>query len=190
MRYSINTVERQFSPKEAAEISGVSTTLQRDWRRRGVLPEKDGAKWATFTLTDVIEMTVMRAFSESGLSLETARNIAGMTVLPVLASLSRWDDTAVFEGHKLTAEQEELCRSGAVRGATEEDQFSFVALPEIAGGVSASRLKKLGDGEMVMARHKSFHAVVVDHYALAHHIGETALLPLITFKVELESEAD
>ncbi len=188
MKYNINTISHEFSPKEAARVSDVSTALQRDWRRRGILPKRQGGTWSTFSLDDVIEMTAMRAFSKSGLSLEASENIAGLAVLPVIATLSRWDDTAVFEGDKLNEDQMARVRSSAVVGASEDDQFSFVALPEKVHGSSAARLKNLADGEMIMSRNKSFHAIVLDHVGLAHHIANNSPLPLIRYIVEVTED--
>ena len=188
MKYAVETLTHEFSPKEAAAVSGVSTALQRDWRRRGVLPQRIDKKWSTFELSDIIEMTVMRRFSQSGLSLESSAQIAGLAVLPVIATLSRWDDTAVFEGDELSDDEMDRCRKGAVGGVSEDEQFSFVALPGKEDGASAARLTNLSDGESIMAQNNSYHAIVLDHYGLAHHIAKSSPLPIIRYVVTV-SEA-
>lgn len=180
MGYTVETLERKFSPKEAAEISGVSTSLQRDWRRRGFLTSDNPDGWASFSAEDIIRMTVMRSLSRSGLSLDAAETVSSMSVLPVLATLSRW---ASFVGDPIPSEEQEEIQSNAIAGVSEEEQFSFVALPEQDGGVSAARLKDLKDGEMIMGKSKSFLGLVVDHYGLAHQISDKAEGAIITYKV-------
>lgn len=185
MKYTVETITDEFSPKEAASISGVSTVLQRDWRRRGVLPDRQGKKWSKFTLSNVIQMTVMRAFTKSGISLESAETLSHMAILPVLDTFSRRDDVSVFIGDPLNEEQESRIRRTHVSGASEDDQFSFVALPESESGTSAARLSDLSRGEMIMSQNNSFHGIVVDHNRLAHHIAEKASLPIIRFHVKI-----
>jgi hypothetical protein len=192
MSFRTETVHREFSPKEAAEVSGVSPDLQRDWRRRGVLPGRVGGKWTSFTLYDVIQLTVMRAFSQSGLSLELAETFSGLAILPVLATFYRWDDTAIFTGDELSEDDQKYVRANGVRGASEDQQFSFVALPPSNGEVSAARLEHLARGEQMMSEIGSFHGIVIDHIGLAHHIAQTAKLPLAWFRITIlpeESEA-
>ncbi|MCB1398054.1 MAG: MerR family transcriptional regulator, partial [Rhodobacteraceae bacterium] len=90
MKYSVRTITHEYSPSEVARVSGVSTSLQRDWRRRGVIQGRaDG--WNKYDLADVIRMTVMRAFTQSGISLETAESVSSLAVLPVMDELVRWD---------------------------------------------------------------------------------------------------
>ena len=187
MKYSVKIVTREFSPSEVAMVAGVSTALQRDWRRRGVIQGRSDG-WNKYDLSDVIKMTVMRAFTQSGIALETAEALSGMAVLPVIAALSRWDDTAVFDGDELNQEQMDRIRGGAVRGASEDDQFSFVALPEKDGNPVAARLDNLAKGEQLMGQNKSFHGVTVDHYGLAHHIANTSPLPIIRYEIEVKGD--
>jgi hypothetical protein len=189
MTYRIVTADRKFTPKEAGLVSGVSPALQRDWRRRGVLPPREDQGWSSFDLSDVIKMTVMRAFSESGLSLKAAEVMAAMAILPVLSDFCRWEDVAVFEGVELPQEVQERTRTGSVRGISPDQQFLFASLPseEFPKG---ARLAKLADAEAIMGRAKSFHGVVVDLYGLAHHIARVAPLPLIRFVVMPSGEGD
>ena len=187
MKYAVKTITREYSPSEVAAVSGVSTALQRDWRRRGVIHGRSDG-WNKYDLSDVIRMTVMRAFTQSGIGLETAEALSGMAVLPVIATLSRWDDTAVFEGDTLNDEQRERIRGNAVRGVSEDDQFSFVALPERDGEAVAARIDNLAKGEQLMGQNQSFHGVAVDHYGLAHHIASTSPLPIIRYEIEVGGE--
>ncbi|MEE9271713.1 MAG: hypothetical protein V3U57_00320 [Robiginitomaculum sp.] len=54
-----------FTPSELAEITGLSTTMQRDWRRRGILATSDGH--AKFDIYDLTEVYFMARMSESGI---------------------------------------------------------------------------------------------------------------------------
>lgn len=56
----------EFTPAEAEAITGVSTTLQRDWRRRGYIAQAGSRKHNAFDLTSLAKLLVMRAFSEAG----------------------------------------------------------------------------------------------------------------------------
>lgn len=51
-----------FSPAEAASLSGVSADLQRDWRRRSLIPASVGGR-ARFALDEVAGLYVMNACS-------------------------------------------------------------------------------------------------------------------------------
>src|SRR3546814_19177921 len=62
MRFSIRSIDREFSPAEAAEITGVSTALQRAWRRRGILPENADGNWTRWDFNDIIKLCVMKLF--------------------------------------------------------------------------------------------------------------------------------
>ena len=69
-----------YTPKEAAEISGVSSDVQREWRRRNLMPFRaargDSREWNTFDLRQVSALTIMRVLSECGVPLERARKMA------------------------------------------------------------------------------------------------------------------
>lgn len=71
---------RTFSAGEAAFITGVSTDVQRSWRKRGVLPANAAAK-VRFTAVEAFHLRILRGFSEAGVPLldagrHTARLIA------------------------------------------------------------------------------------------------------------------
>lgn len=187
MKYSVRTITHEYSPSEVARVSGVSTSLQRDWRRRGVIQGRaDG--WNKYDLGDVIRMTVMRAFTQSGISIETADLVSSLAVPPVMDELGRWDGVAVFTGDQLSAEEMERIRASHVRGASGDEQFSFVALPENEQGVSAARLRNLADGERIMGRSGNFYGIALDHHMLALRIAKLSPLPIIRFEVEITDD--
>ena len=51
--------ERTFSAAEAAEITGVSTALQRKWRHLGILGAKDDKGWTRWGSRDLARLTVL-----------------------------------------------------------------------------------------------------------------------------------
>lgn len=63
----------EFSAGQAAEISGVNASLQRHWRQRGLLPDIEPGKHARFGPGEVLRMTIMKAFSDSNISIKGAR---------------------------------------------------------------------------------------------------------------------
>lgn len=53
-----------FTPAEAEAITGISTALQRDWRRRGIFPKTDGH--ARFDVFGLAKMLAMKMLSDRG----------------------------------------------------------------------------------------------------------------------------
>lgn len=82
MRVTIENAS--FSPAELEAVTGLSVDSQRDWRKRGLLPQKEDRKWTRFELTDVVFVMAMKAFSEMGVVLEDAKDAASIAILPVL----------------------------------------------------------------------------------------------------------
>lgn len=59
-------VDRDYSPAEVAKITGVSTTLQRDWRRREILLGREKPGWSRFGFHDIVEIFILKWFSAAG----------------------------------------------------------------------------------------------------------------------------
>lgn len=66
--HSYTRVDTEYTPAEAADVTGVSTSLQRDWRRRDILVvgAKEG-KHSRFKFDNLCEMFALKAFSDAGL---------------------------------------------------------------------------------------------------------------------------
>lgn len=58
--------QRSFLPRELTAITGLSPTMQRDWRRNGYLPMRE-AGWATFDLRDVARVALLKVLADAGL---------------------------------------------------------------------------------------------------------------------------
>jgi MerR HTH family regulatory protein len=69
-----------YTPKEAAALSGVTSDIQREWRRRKLMPfivSRQGSReWKNFDLREVCALTIMRSLSDFEVPLATARTIA------------------------------------------------------------------------------------------------------------------
>lgn len=65
-----------FTPAQAARISGVNATLQRDWRRRKILPPLTQAT-ASYTAFEVAQLMALNALAEQGLSPLSYKTVAG-----------------------------------------------------------------------------------------------------------------
>lgn len=82
-----------FTPSEAAAITGVSTDLQRDWRRRGYL--LSGSGHARFDLFDLARMLTMQLLAARGIGPQQSVEIAEWCALgiarDVLAGTDAWE---------------------------------------------------------------------------------------------------
>src|SRR6266446_7744191 len=69
-----------YPPKEAAALSGVTSDIQREWRRRKLMPfmvsRQESREWKNFDLREVCALTIMRSLSDFEVPLATARTIA------------------------------------------------------------------------------------------------------------------
>ncbi len=72
MSYSFKKTFTAFTPAEAERITGVSVVLQRDWRRRKIIPARQDGE-ARFLLPALLEMLTLKMLSEAGLGIEEAR---------------------------------------------------------------------------------------------------------------------
>lgn len=69
-QYTLST----FTPGEAEAITGVSTTLQRDWRRREFLPKGDGH--ARFDVFALAEMLTLKLLADRGIGPQLAKDVS------------------------------------------------------------------------------------------------------------------
>jgi len=178
-------VGREFTPAEAAKISGVSTVLQRDWRRRGLLPAKDQEGWAKFTVVDVIEMAVMKAMSDSGFSVQAAMMFAIASTLPTIAALELIPGVVVVEGNA-TLEKRERILSNYDGGAAR------YLLAPLSRTDTAPEIEHTSDLRLIpelLEKSGAFHALVIDHAALARMIADRAGLPLFRINAEVDDES-
>lgn len=63
----------EFTPAEAEAITGVTTAVQRQWRRCGLLPALNGSPRAKFDAADLALMLAARAMIDAGVSWEDSK---------------------------------------------------------------------------------------------------------------------
>lgn len=108
MAITFTRIDREFSPSEVEAITGVSTALQRDWRRRGILPQKTDGKWSRFGLDHLIEIMVLKTFSDAGFSVKDVAEISKMAILPTLYFISEDPNSTFWDTElELTAADKE-----------------------------------------------------------------------------------
>ena len=83
-----------FSPGEAEKITGLSTTMQRDWRHRGFLPKNDGH--ARFDLFTLAMMMVLKLFADRNFGPQAVKTIADITARAIAWHALEFVDS--FEG--------------------------------------------------------------------------------------------
>ncbi|MGE0181983.1 MAG: MerR family transcriptional regulator [Parvularculaceae bacterium] len=172
---------REYTPKEAAEASGVSTTLQRDWRRREVIQPSSSAGWARFGLDDVIRMAVLNRCSAYGLSVKfAAKWIAPIALLPVYEALEGFEGAI---GGDVTPAREPAEDSNHEFGRY---IASIVTADDDAPMVT--RVHKLAQLEGFTAEYNAAVFCVLDCHKLAREIFEKSALPL--FHVTVTEECD
>lgn len=90
-----------FKPGEAAEITGLSTVLLGDWRRRGFMPYATGH--SRFDLFDLSVMAFLRQMSELGIGPQRASPMADRAALSIAYGALRcpaaWDDGEEHREH-------------------------------------------------------------------------------------------
>ena len=113
-----------FSPKEAAELSGVSSDVQREWRRRDLMPftaaRENSREWNAFNLRQVSALTIMRVLSECGVPLDRARKMAMAAAPNVLTFIADSLDEKARQAFK---KQNRISRS-----AKQNEPELFVAM--------------------------------------------------------------
>lgn len=176
------TIDREFAPKEAAEITGVSVALQRDWRRRKVLPEKKEAGWAKFKLADIIEMLVMKSFSEAGFSVLAVREVSSMAVLPTLRAILKFPDAVEFEGDEISEEEQEMMIVRHVQGG--EGRYLLMAMDARSNEPQVARLSDLKYIEEYLADRGAVHCTIVDCERMAKTIVDRAGTPVMRIEIE------
>lgn len=197
MSYTVRTINRDFTPSEAAEVTGVSPALQRDWRRRGILPENEGGKWTRWTLYDVIKLAVMKRLSDSGVDVSKTLDAAAMAILPTLSRIEATDGAVAIEGDDVP---ERLLRT--IEAASDVNSrmadgspgptigaYLFIGKDIDSGEVLTARLNNMAAADDIMARHAVPLFTVIDCAILALEIFDRAgRTPLIRREIEATGE--
>ncbi len=192
MAYRVERIERLFAAGKAAEISGVSQPLQRDWRRRGLLPANTTGRHTRFSPLDLLQLRIMLAFSQGGIGVKGASSLAMACAIPAEMFLMNLPGAVAFEGVNLTPE--ERARLLAAEAPMPESEFFFSPLPE--SGERGEAETDLADGYMLagpeellarVPRGPWFYGLVFDFKSLAGAVHAAAPLPLYTYKITEEA---
>lgn len=184
MSVRMSRIGKEFSPSEAAAITGVSVDLQRDWRRRGLLPENKEGKWTRFNLDHIIEMSVMKVFADAGFSVSYVAECASMAILPTLARMMNLPGAVVFEGDEVRDDIKEMAISRTVVGARGR-YLVMVKNPE-SGSPDVLRCEGLETIDRIMTESNVAHCTILDCVRLANTVADRAGLPLMRIEVEAD----
>lgn len=191
MRYSVHTIDREFTPAEAADITGVSTALQRDWRRRGILSGNTDGKWTRWNLHDIIRLSVMKLFSDAGMDVSQTDTIAQMALMPTLSALAYIDQAVEFDGDEISEERRNEIRFGNVRTTDSSHSVGRFLASFGKGEFDVCRTDTLAALEDLLDREPHPVLSIVDCHNLALHIVKRAGGPVVRYEIEiLETSGD
>lgn len=186
MRYRVERIDRTFSSADAERLSGVANTVQRDWRRRGLLPERTDRKRIRFSLLDVCELKVMGFLSASNISPGLVKALGRHAALSVYSRLVRLQRVAATEPFEFTTEEFRLGCEAIDEG--EMSRFAFLPLPERHQGDSVSDCyfeDSLDAAHAKASADGAFSgALILDAWALADEIANSAEEPLFRLIAE------
>lgn len=94
MTHPLNFPDTSFTAAQAEALTDVSVDKQRDWRRRGILPSGEGARWTRFSVYDLIQLAFVAEANKAGLDLKTAAALADEALRPALAHILAEADRA------------------------------------------------------------------------------------------------
>ena len=192
MHVSLRYREEHFTPAETAAITGLSLTLQRDWRSQGLLRSRTSGR-ASFLPSELAEMRLMVKLRELGFTLPVAREAADAAAPSVIfAALAEHSAKALTVD--APADQAEAYISFL------EQQTDEGYLLTLAGLASVSDLRRhaiLENGRWTLLRELEEDSLgddveaasVVHLWTMARVIVETAPRPLFTLMVPRDFQA-
>lgn len=182
MALDVSSIERYFQPKDAEAITGVSVMLQRDWRRRGLLTEQKSDGWARFGLSELIELCVMKACSDSGISVQMAREFSHRAILPTKHALNSFPGLIVVSSNdvRLNAAQKRFLSEFA---GSENERYLVVSYNSESDQCEVMNCAQLDEVDSWLQKTSAVHCIVVDCERIAKRIAERAQTPLMAASV-------
>jgi hypothetical protein len=101
----------KFTPGEAEQITGLTTMMQRDWRRRRLLPSRDGH--ARFDVFEISKMMFLKAMADRGIGPQRASQLAELAVGGI-AFGALLPEAAYDEGDPVPSDEEQRTRAASV----------------------------------------------------------------------------
>lgn len=112
-----NYVLESYTPAEAEMVTGVNVALQRDWRRRGLLPETGGGH-ARYRAAELAQMMIMQEGANQGLGPKLLKDMLGTAATP----LANWVESLAWAKDAIS-----------IDGAIPVDQFPARYVVCVAG---------------------------------------------------------
>lgn len=188
MSLTCQRVDREFTPGEAERIAGVSTALQRDWRRRKIITSKGDASWTRWSLTDLARLAVMKLFTQAGFDVSKVGVAAAMAIMPVLDAIDQFDQAFEIIRHGVSEDDVAKAVAG-MRGRREtdpKDRFGRYIASFGTGEYDVVRASDLAQLAQFMEEKKQSAFAVVDCFLVAAQIVERASGPIIRLEFEAE----
>lgn len=150
----------QFSPKEVAALTGLSTDLQRVWRRRGHLSVCEDAR-ATFDASELAEIAVRYELTRFGFSPPDTKNI-GQSAGPIVLYFALLTDVGAADlrgGLKRIAET-------AQRFSQDDEMARLISgvqdVPRFLRSIGPPKLELLHDACASLSREHSPAMLLID----------------------------
>lgn len=118
-----------FSPGEAERITGLSTVMQRDWRRRKLLPEPAGPGHARFNAFDLASMWTRRLLSDRGIGPQETEEIGRWCAFGIIWHALMWIDSWEGDHEKFEAPTWPLKAQAMARKVIFAENGGFRVLP-------------------------------------------------------------
>jgi hypothetical protein len=139
-----------YAPKEAGALSGVTSDVQREWRRRKLMPfmvpSQESREWKNFDLREVSALTIMRTLSEFEVPLGTARTIAEVSADHVVVFiLERSDLKKACLGLVKNWEAQRFVVIGSDKVPQFSDDLEKLLLRQNSPATTSLDLKKVAD---------------------------------------------
>lgn len=97
---------------EVARISGLTPLMQRQWRMRGHLPDlSDSKKRAGYSPLQLVQIWIMKMFSDRGIGPTTSEGIAGQCARAVISRALQSPDAYLVDEQTSARFEPELCRA-------------------------------------------------------------------------------
>ena len=185
MSWTCHRIDREFTPIEAERITGVSTALQRDWRRRKIIASKEDGKWTRWELDDLVRLSVMKLFSDAGMDVSKTGTVASMAMMPTYAAFAQFDDAHEFAGDDISDEEKErVLATFAPRTSHPSHTFGRYLASFGKDEMQVCRVASLDQLAAFMIEQKQAVFAVVDCYQVAAQIVERAGGAITRFEIE------
>jgi DNA-binding transcriptional MerR regulator len=170
---------RTFTASEVASITGVSTTTQRDWRRRGIERSKKSSGWNRYTFIDLTFYSLAKLLLDRGVTASIAAQLAEEALLRSLQLLVANKDAVQFSPRGRNVWTAKVPTERFIVAAAQDASSTPDTMFEIFGFANFSALNSF-------FRHnpRAIASVVIDLKRVVDKICELTPKPLLTIVTE------